>query len=673
MVTMPAGYYSRFDADKKYEELLYRAGRVVQGRELNDAQKTINDRVRKIADVLFKDGAVIRDAQINIALPSGATTLGAGVIYARGAMRGVAPYSVTIPVSGQVVLGVFLQEAVVTELEDADLRDPAIAVRNSQEPGAARLKVEAIWGVSGDGTEGDFFPVYTVVDGNVLSTAPPPAIDAIGLSIAAYDRDSTGGFYVVEGLTASLLPDEGSNQVYSLAAGNARVNGAQVLLSHARRILYPALPDLKQVLAEPHAATGGTERVVVGHAPIDSIDQVLITAQKVVVVTHGAYNGIADILPDSPVVQIVAVNQGGTWNSSTGAFVGGTNYAVTSDYTLASDSVNWSPAGAEPAPGSLYTVVYRYNASVVPSATDSLGFSVSGAVPGTTISVSYRWRRPRIDRLCLDNTGQAIWVKGIANDVTPRSPAIPLGLLPIASVYQSWDANRSLTIDGIRVQTMDQLLSLETKVDNLFAVVSEQQLKTSAALTDPTTKRGIFVDNFNDDDMRDQGTAQTAAIIDGALTLAAANVTVLTASLAGTQTLPLNVAGTTPVIQQTLRTGCMLVNPYMAFDPIPAQCTIAPATDFWTESLTVWTSPTTQKFTSQREVIDRSSSLGWLTRVLGVTTDVLVNTTSELVSTNVLEAQFLRQITISFVLQGFGPGENLTAVKFDGIPVSFTA
>jgi hypothetical protein len=672
MVTMPEGYYSHFNADDQYEQVLYRAGRVVQGRELNETQEAINDRVRRIADVLFKDGAVIRDAQISIGLPSGLTSLGAGVIYARGAMRGVGPYSVTIPVLGLVVLGVYLQNTVITELENPDLRDPAIDVRNTQLPGAARLKVEAVWGVAGDGTPGDFFPVYTVQDGSVLSTAPPPAVDAIGLSIASYDRDSTGGYYVVEGLQASMLPDEAGKQMYSLAAGNARVNGSQVLLQHARRIAYAATPDLKQVLAEPHYAVGGTERIDVSRLPIASVDQVIITTQKTVDVRHGPNDGFVDALPDGSVAAIVAVNQGGTWNGS--AFVGGTTYVQGTDYILTSDSVNWAAAGvSEPAPNSLYKVVYRYNTAVSPTAVDETGFTVTGAVPATTISVSYRWCRPRIDRLCLDNQGAHVWVEGVPNDTTPRPPAIPLGLLPVASVQQTWRTSRSMTVDGTRVQSMQQISSLEDKVDNLFAVVSEQMLKTDAALSDPSTKRGIFTDNFIDDDLRDKGTAQNGAIINGALTLPATGVNVLTVNLGATQTLPLNTAGTYPVISQTLRTGCMAVNPYMAFEPIPAKATIAPATDFWTESLTVWTSPTTEKFTSQREVVDRFSSVGWLTRVLGVTTDVVVNTTTELASSRTVDIQTLRQIVITFTLDGFGPGENLTTVLFDGISVSFTA
>lgn len=670
MVTMPDGYFSRFDAAQDYERHLYRVGRVVQGAELNETQQASQDRLKRISDVLFSDGAVIRDAGINVNQSTGVTSLGAGVIYARGAMRGIAPATVTLPLSGLAVCGIYLQESVVTELEDPTLKDPAVAVRNFSEPGAARLRVRGVWGVQGDGTAGDFFAVYTVIDGVVQTTQPPPQIDAVALAIAAYDRDSTGGHYIAEGLRVSLLADSGGSQVYSLAAGNARVNGRQVLLPHARRVVYPAVPDLKTVLGETKLAVGGTERVNTSHFPIDSIDQVLITAQKEVTLTHGAFTGATDVLPDSAVAQIVAVNQGGTWNGS--AFVGGVNYAVTTDFLFAADALNWAPAGSEPAPGSTYKVVYRHVKLVTPTSPDATGFTVAGAVVGTSIQINYKWRRPRVDRLCLDPAGVVVWVQGAPNDVAPRAPTVSAGMLSIATVKQTWDARRSVSNDGTRVQTMPQLEGLEAKVDNLFAVVSEHQLKTEAALSDPTTKRGIFVDNFENDNKRDAGVSQSAAVVDGALTLALTNVVVLTHSMDGPQALPLNAAGIYPVIQQTLRTGCMLVNPYQAFNPIPGSARIEPATDFWTAAATTWASPVTQRFTTVTEVIDRVESLGWLTRLLYQSRDVVVSTATELLSTRVTEAEFLRPIVINFTLEGFGAGENLAQVKFDGIPVSFS-
>jgi len=80
------------------------------------------------------------------------------------------------------------------------------------------------------------------------------------------------------------------------------------------------------------------------------------TERQVVTRTRGLADG-KDVLPSATVSAIVAVNAGGTWNGS--AFEGGTTYVAGTDYVLDSAAnVSWAPAGAEPAAGSTYTVVY---------------------------------------------------------------------------------------------------------------------------------------------------------------------------------------------------------------------------------------------------------------------------------------------------------------------------
>lgn len=687
--TMPEGYVATFDPALKYDELLYRPGKPLQSRELNDEQKILGDRVKRIADVLFKDGAVIRDGRIAVDVATGLCTLEAGVIYLRGAMRGVEPAAFTIPVIGTVVVGIYLLDSVIDEnhpTEGAALRDLAQGARNFSEPGAARLKVVGTWGMSGSGAPGEFYPVYTIVDGQPIGQQPPPGIDAVALAIASYDRQSAGGYYASSGLAVTKLADEGANQIYSIAEGVARVDGREVVLPYARRVVYPAAPNLKQILGEPHVSAGGTETVTVRRGPISSVDLVLIRARKhIASFTRGPASGTVDTLPDSPILSIVAVNQGGTWNGST--FTGGTTFVQGTDYKLTGDTVDWSLAGTstptEPAPGSTYQVVYEYTASVTPANVTGTGFQITGAVAGSTTTVSYRWKRPRWDRLCLNPTGGVEWVEGVANDTVPIKPVAGPGLLPLASVYQSWTevplvfssitvAARRVENDGVRLVPMQQLERMQGQIDDLFNVVSDHQLRTEAAITDPTTKKGIFTDPFVDDSKRDAGVAQTAASFDGILTLPMTNVNVAQATLDGVKTLPLNQAGTKPVIQQTLKTGDMKVNPYDAFEPIPARGTLEPAVDFWTQRETAWASPVTRQF-ERRRTSTSGPEWGLLTRFIGSSTAITVENAVEVASVTTRDAQFLRPISVAFTLQGFGPGETLNTVKFDGRSVAFTA
>src|SRR5262245_13066519 len=77
------------------------------------------------------------------------------------------------------------------------------------------------------------------------------------------------------------------------------------------------------------------------------------TTQNVPIVSERLVKGVAggkDQLRQDrwPIASIVSVIQGGT------------TYTLTTDYLLTTNCIDWSPAGAEPAVGSYYDVVYTY-------------------------------------------------------------------------------------------------------------------------------------------------------------------------------------------------------------------------------------------------------------------------------------------------------------------------
>lgn len=650
---MITGYYNRFDSSKEYEEHLFRAGYVLQSAELNEIQTAINTRVKGIGDALFKDGDVVRDAQVVVDAGTGITRCESGAIYLRGAVRGVPPATLTIPVTGTVAVGVYLRTTAITELEDAELRDPASITRNYQEPGAGRKKVTALWGYDGDAQIGDFFPVYTVEDGVLRAKEAPPALDSFNQALARYDRDSSGGTYVVSGLTVQKLDDLATGQqVYTVAEGRARVNGYGVEQSTSKRLVYPAAPDLRLISAEPHVSTtANSQRVNLDRTPVNDISEVNITSEKTVTLTHGGFVGAQDPLPDTSVLQILEVKQGAT------------TYVQGTDYKLTSGKVDWSLAGAEPATGSTYTVRYQYIATVTPTAVDSTGFTVTGAVSGTLILVTYNQKLPRIDRLAMTADGVFTWLQGVSADWNPTPPAVPQDMLLLASVYQTWGSDRALSNDSVRVVPMQDLAQINTRMDYLLGLISQQRLEASANLREATQKKGLFVDPFLDDTLRDAGVAQTGAVFDGELTLPVeilkASSTSSDVTTAASLTKLPGIHGNPYVIVQTLRTGSMKINPYMAFTPIPAEVVLTPNVDRWTTPVTVWASEITRQITT-------FSSWGWLRRQT-------TTTTTEVVSQSSRPAAVLRQISVQFTIKGFGAGEQLNTLTFDGVTVTPTA
>ncbi|MFL5900995.1 MAG: DUF4815 domain-containing protein [Solirubrobacterales bacterium] len=666
---MPAGYYNRYVDSNNYDEHLFIAGPALQSAELNEIQARQKSRLKAIADSLFRDGDIVRDAVVIVNPTTGTATCSSGAVYLRGAVRGVPAATLTIP-TGTHSIGIYLVDSVVDATTDTSLKDPASGQLNYQRSGAARLKVQPVWGYDTDGTVGDFFPIYIADDRVLRPKTPPPTIDAVAQSIAKYDRDSTGGSYIVRGMEVSMLPDSGSNQVYSVAEGACRANGQDIEFATSRRLTFNPAADLKLIQSEPHVSAGASSQLVTTtYGPIASIQTITITKQVVETVTHGAFAGVSDALANTSVLSIVAVNQGGTWGGS--SFTGGTTYTPTTDYTLTGNSVNWSPAGAEPASGSTYTVVYQYIATVTADSSTDDGFYVTGAVTGTLILVTYNQKLPRIDRICVNEDGQLVWLKGVATNYNPRPPMVPVNMLGLASVQQTWRTSRPVTNDAVKVVPMADLARLNDRIDYVLGLVAQARLESSANLKKTGIGKGVLTDPFLDDTLRDAGVSQTGAIIDGILTLPV-DVTPAFVDSRPSGTLSSLSYNHAVLIQQTARTGSMLVNPYMAFAVplVPATAALSPATDRWTDVVETFKSRRTRLMfdlwrwwrPGQLLRTDTFRDWGFWWKV-----DIF---RQDRVGTQVIPASTLRQISIAFTLNGFTTGETLTSATFDGVTVT---
>ncbi len=647
------GYYNRFDATKNYEQHLFRAGRVLQSAELNEIQSAEIQRTKMMGDALFKDGDVVRDARVVVNSVDGSTICESGAIYLRGQVRGIPSSTLTIPIDRSVAIGVWLIESTVTEVEDPTLRDPAAETRNYQEQGAARLAVENRWGYDQDGTpDGEFFPVYYADNGELRLKEAPPALDSVSQALARYDLDSTGSSYIVSGMAVTMLDDlSNGTQVYSIGEGRARVNGFGIQLNASRRLEYQATPDLRFIDSEPHTSTTiGAQRIDLDRPPVSTIEQVRITAENTATLVHGSFSGAQDPLPDTSVIGLIQVKQGAT------------TYVNNVDYKLTGGRVDWSLSGAEPAPGSTYTAKYQYIITVTPTNVDDTGFTVTGAVVGTLVQTNYNVKLPRIDRLCLNQEGLFTWIRGVSTDYTPVRPPVPSNLIALCQVVQTWSDDRTIINDGVRVTSMSAIEGMQNRLDLLTDMIAQQVLKSDAGTREITAVKGLFVDPFINDNQRDIGLAQTGAIVQGALTLPiAGGVSAVTLDVTDMETCEYTLE---PILSQTLRTGSMLINPYLAFGVIPAKVQLTPAVDRWVEYATVWTSGLTRLFTNY--------AFGGTHRynsVLGVS----VSNSTALVSTSTTEIQNLRQIEVKFTASGFGPGEILQSATFDGLAVTPTA
>ena len=693
-LSAPANYYNRAEAEagKGYDEHLFVAGHVGQSAEINEIQTRFKSRLRDLGNHLLKDGDITSGAELIITPGSPLVTVlaRAGDMWLYGAVRHVAERSFTAPATGTVQVGVWLKETVITAESDADLRDPAIGLRLVGEVGAARVKVTCTWGHSADGQEGNFYSIYRLLNGVQLLKREPPESNAVSQAIARYDRQSAGNSYASSGFRVTAVPGTNEDlQVYSLSAGVARINGAEVIIEHAQTLEYRTTADLDTIDEEAYDSTGLSGQVVtVRHAPIAAVDRVTVVkgivdesvAKSTSTVQINNILYYRDILSKTSIVAVSEVKKLGT------IYVQDTTSERNNpdaDYFLGSDAIVWK-IGRGPNPGDNYTVSYTYNKNVTDAATiseDGTGIVIPEAnVAGTNlIEVGYQYKLPRIDRVCLDEKGVWHVIQGVSSRrQDPLYPQIPQTYLPLASIFQTWVVGtRAVQNDGPRMVSMAKLENHDRDIQRLYELVAGNNLLTDLSAREPLGRRGLFTDPFLSDSARDTGLIprQTAQITaDATLTLGVA-VTEHAIRLDGPMTLV--PSGEVIRVEQLLSSDAMQINPYMVFAPPKAYAYLNPWWDFWTLNVNRVLPDDYQdvyKYKATNQLIYKQE-LGWggpITTKETVTTTTLVSDESTInTRTSTEEAQYMRAAEVRFTLTNWGSNERVVDVKIDGRSITF--
>ncbi|AXY86129.1 hypothetical protein [Escherichia phage vB_EcoM_IME392] len=569
MATLPSDYFNRFAAKKNYAKHLFIADRPLQSSELNEIQDQQLNNVSTLSGFLVGDGAITDGADIS-ALGDGVISITEGtLIYAGMAMNVPAVTDASFPTAGEAVLGVSISDKVITYLEDPEL---LMQYQNSPSYGSAgadRLQKVTTWLLADDVPEGDtFFPVFYFKNGVLVKTTKSRNdLDQFSGLLGRYDSD-THGNYVLDGLTLSYAGIDGSTQqiMLNMSAGKARVLGNEALFAYESTVRLDPINDTGNVASEPYVFTAGTYTYQLRYSVIDQVTAVSGTKQVTRTVTHGSATGSSDLLPDTPVLQIISVQQGGTV------------YVKGSDYVQNGDSVDWSPTGNEPSPGSTYQVTYQYIDQFIPTWNDtSITISTSDAlVSGSTFYVTYSYFLSRYDRVSIDASGAVQITKGIpAILANAQLPGTSATLLSIATVRLTKGQDPVINNDRIEVVTYNELKDLMSLVSDMQYNIAQLSLRDETRSTDPTTtKKGVVVDSLLNGNMRDAGLTNNAIIDDGQLFIGASFSRQSSLAPDG-----IMLSFTDTVIQsQEFRTKDTRINPYAGSGQVPqAMISVSPA------------------------------------------------------------------------------------------------
>lgn len=296
--------------------------------------------------------------------------------------------------------------------------------------------------------------------------------------------------------------DQEGNQIYIVKSGEARVGGVAVFRPADRTVIYAAVPNTMQVLSEPHAASGeALQTIAFDRYPVLKPATVRVQRKKTQQVNRGPVLGGADQLNENSVVKINSIK------------LGGTTYYEPADFKLTAGQVDWSPSGAEPATGNLYTVEFEF-ISIEPVLNQTpTTFQIANPVNGTVHYVDYEFAMRRYDRLVMDDQGVYSVIKGVPATWQPVPPDVPDGQLLLATVYQSWmQETRRLVLDSWRMVPMQTIANYSNRMDDIELDLAELRLATDVNGRYSGLKKGYFADPMRDDSMRDQPVGSVADV-----------------------------------------------------------------------------------------------------------------------------------------------------------------
>lgn len=591
-------YYNLYDSTKGYTELLFRAGKVLQSKELNEMQSILKEQIKNVGDTILTNGDIIEGCQLVI--EGTEVTLTSGRIYLNGNVRKVPTTKLTITGVGTEVIGAILKSEVITPDDDNDLLEVASGYDNYNQDGAYRRK-ESVEITLNDSNASI---LYTLVDGQQLTVNKSEdltQLDKMNATLARRTFDESGN-YKVSGLKLVTKNYSDDNNIYiSLEPGKAYVKGYEVTKTSAQTIPLKRASTLRNIENEPKTFRISNNRYALNNNYTNAINKIVSIVKVTQNITRGSIIGGIDYLPLSPVSEVLSVKQGGT------------TYTAGVDYQLMNDGIDWSLGGSAPDPGSSYVVVWTYNKTMLKDVdyilynpSDSnigyVEFLESGDKPveGSTFLVNYNFKLCRRDNISLDKDGKIVVTNGQPDILrTVESPSVDIdNALVLGSVLLKPNSNDVVIINN-NTQTIS-MLDLYKMLERINALEYNQSItdldNEAVAGENATELIGVFTDGFIGMSKSDVYHSEWTASIDldnQELTLPfETNVS----NLVVNKTQDFNAGvfnrlltapyGEIVLLNQPLATGSLRINSYNAFPKRPS-VKLSPEVDNWIDEKSV--------------------------------------------------------------------------------------
>lgn len=645
----------------------------------------------------------------------------AGRVWLGGLVREFDEQTFSITGTGKEVIGLALNESIVTSADDKDLLDDTPSVVTNGLAGADRLKYEVKLTYN-DNSAVDF----VVFNDNVINQSEVrPDYTNITKILAKRTYDQSGSFRTEgfevhphqnsDSTKGAQDPMDANKILLDIDKGQAYVQGYSIATDSTTNVRVRIANDTAETTNEGHYYKGDKTNYELINQPVKAVNTVSFTSRKTVTYTRPAGGGNEDTFTSDNVTYIRRV------------YDKNNEYTEGTDFTYMNNVIHWgqdlsgkSLAGANiPNQGQSYSVVYDYSTNAV-AGTDykvvtSNGYtyididSMSGAKPvaGSTINISYVYFEARMDmiRITMDNANPFKIIEGqpapLAS-VTPPTVNDPYSLeLGYVLIYPN-SHNATFTMQTITRQTFETLQQWGRRLTNTeYNLAIANMNQTVARSEDPSLMKDVLSDSFNTINNRDDENSTVAydfekgeiLLPSQAMADLAPNVNFDASQVAIKGNLVTPPFHEEVAINQPISTGTTNVNEFNIFSA-NGTLTIDPASDNWIDTTTTTVTRETdagkvelnkwwyhtdgtvavgrtgrtqsyQDALSQQYQYSNLQGINWINE--GVQTGYMLTDGGSTVTSSAIE--YMRERTISFTAQNLPAFADGFKITIDGVAV----
>lgn len=490
---------------------------------------TSNSLAVKINHLYVEDGKEATDWQINSADSGTASstqrvknyTVSSGRVYLGGKVREFDVQDFSIKGVGKEVIGLRLDEDVVTSAQDPSLLDDTPGAITRGDAGADRLHYNVVLTYNDDSAT----PFATFQDNVLNQRAIKPDYSKLEPILAKRTYDQSGSFRSY-GFDAHLRanpdpskgaqdPNDASKILLDIDAGQAYVRGYSISTSTPTTISLDVANETSTATNEGYYYRADKKPIRLLNQPVKKVVNVTYTAREDDTVSH--LGGVVDHFTDKNVTFVRRVYQQSI------------EYKEGEDFTYIGNEIHWAqdltgttiPGAKVPPAGQSYQVVYDYATNAEEGkdykVTNDGGVtyvdidSMKGASPikGSVVNITYSYFTARIDmiRITMDQSNPFKVIKGTPaplNRVTPPNVKDPLSLELGYVLIQPNSYKAIFTMQTITRITFDTLQQWGIRLTNTEYNVAIDRMNESVKRSeDPALLKDAFADGFASINNRD--------------------------------------------------------------------------------------------------------------------------------------------------------------------------